>query len=64
MAQWGPSTLAWGRDSVVTLPCHPSQGWGHTHKAHLAVTLPTGITALTGAATQIALALYTGDTRH
>lgn len=53
-----------GEHSVMTLPCHPSQGWGDTHKAHLAVTLPIGIAALTGAATQITLALHTGDTRH
>lgn len=49
---------------MMTLLCHPSQGWGHTHKAHLAVTLPAGIAALTGAATWVTLALCTGDTRH
>lgn len=49
---------------MMTLPCQPSRGWGHTHKAHLAMTLPVGITALASAATWVTLALHTRNTRH
>lgn len=49
---------------MMTLPGHPSWGQEHTQKAHLAMTLPIGIAALTSAATWVTLALHTGDTRH
>lgn len=49
------------------MPCHPPpRSWGRAgvgDRAHLAVALPGSVTALSGAATGVTLALPVGDTR-